>query len=77
MAPGRAGRGPWLVLGLVSTLAVTAIGYVHYDQQKQRTDMRRLIVEEKEREREEQARAGSQRARAGAPGAKGGPGRSL
>lgn len=30
------GRGPYAVLGLVSALAVGAIGFVHWDQQKQR-----------------------------------------
>lgn len=33
---GGGGRGPYLVLGLVSALAAGAIGFVHYDQQKQR-----------------------------------------
>jgi hypothetical protein len=52
MPPGG-GKGPWFVLGLVSTLAGGAIVYVHYDQKKQRTDMRKLILEEKERERQQ------------------------
>ena len=34
--PKGGGRGPYVVLGLVSALAVGAIGFVHYDQQKQR-----------------------------------------
>lgn len=33
---GGGGRGPFVVLGLVSALAVGAISFVHYDQQKQR-----------------------------------------
>ena len=41
------------MLGVVSAFAGGAIVYVHYDQQKQRTDMRKLILEEKERERQE------------------------
>jgi len=49
----KGSRGPWAVLGVVSALAGGAIVYVHYDQQKQRTDMRKLILEEKERERQE------------------------
>lgn len=97
MPKAGGGRGPYMVLGLVSALAVGAIGFVHYDQQKQRQvrgngggfncerkagghvqpnpcvsfyvdprmsshalgcvhvvqDMRRLINEEKERERQE------------------------
>lgn len=35
-AGGGGGRGPYVVLGLVSALAAGAIGFVHYDQQKQR-----------------------------------------
>lgn len=36
MPKAGGGRGPYMVLGLVSALAVGAIGFVHYDQQKQR-----------------------------------------
>lgn len=36
MPKAGGGRGPYVVLGLVSALAVGAIGFVHYDQQKQR-----------------------------------------
>ena len=53
----KGSRGPWAVLGVVSAFAGGAIVYVHYDQQKQRTDMRKLILEEKERERQERKEA--------------------
>ncbi|KAM3571241.1 hypothetical protein VYU27_006728 [Nannochloropsis oceanica] len=53
----KGSRGPWAVLGAVSVFAGGAIVYVHYDQQKQRTDMRKLILEEKERERQERMEA--------------------
>jgi hypothetical protein len=30
------GRGPWVVLTVVSAAALSAVAYVHYDQQRQR-----------------------------------------
>ncbi len=72
MKSGGGGRGPWMVLGLVSALAGGAIVFVHYDQKKTRTDMRKMILEEKEKERAA-AVAASSGARAAAGAAAQGP----